>query len=60
MIIHRGFLAFDVTPNVSDGKVNVAIDFTNKIKRSGIDYTVFILCFFLKADGLIPYFFLNI
>ena len=34
-------VAFDVTPNVSDGKVNVAIDFTNKILRSGIDYTVF-------------------
>jgi len=34
-------VAFDITPTVSDGKLKVAIDFVNKIKRSGIDYTVY-------------------
>ncbi len=34
-------VAFDITPNISDGKLNVAVDFINKIKRSGIDMTIY-------------------
>ncbi len=34
-------VSFDITPTVLGDKLNVAIDFVNKIKRSGIDYTVY-------------------